>query len=377
MVKAMEGAQQAMKPVQQALVAARNQDWNEALEILRSTDRMELDPAERAMVLKVRATALTRRGEWMAARDDYLLLRRLYPSSVELQLEVLLGLTDCYSAVGDWATAAHLMESACEQLSDVDGALELRVLSMHLHTVSHFDAAGAVEQWDELLGRTWPQGSDLAVARFWQGECAWQLGDWDRAERAYDLAHELAHAYGAMGTAADCVRRQTLLQIVRDDRDWVYGVRELGEAARWYETLGDRSGGYTYTELGEVHKHLGQLVKAERAFERGQTLMRHSSEHVHAAHNHLGMADVHRLQARPQVALEQCDRARTLYRRLQHPWGIVWSTYLASLLGDPWPTVQDWQAYSWYERMAPPERALIEQLPAQPADRPLILRYVD
>jgi tetratricopeptide (TPR) repeat protein len=377
MVKSMDYPQQAIKPVQQALIAARNQDWNEALEILRSTNHMDLDPAERAMVLKVRASALTRRGEWMAARDDYLRLRRLYPASVELQLEVLLGLSDCYGALGDWSTASHLMESACEQLSDVDGALELRVLSMNLHVFAHFDAPSAQEQFTELLARTWPQGSELAVARFWQGECAWQLGDYDAAEQAYDLAHELAQTYGAMGTAADCVRRRTLLQLMRDDREWIYGVRELGEAAQWYEKLGDRSGGYTYTELGEVHKHLGHMVKAEQAFERGQTLMRHAHEHVRAAHNHLGMADVHRLQGRTQVALEQCDRARVLYRRLQHPWGMAWATYLSALLGDPWPAEDEWRSAPWYERMAPPERALVSQPPSHGAAEPLTLRYVD
>jgi tetratricopeptide (TPR) repeat protein len=365
-------------PVKQALIAVRNQDWNEALEILRSADHMDMEPEDRATVLKVRAAALTRRGQWRAAQDDYLQLRRLYPADTDLQLEVLLGLADCYNAVGDWSTAKHLLQSALDQLADADVSMHLRVKSMYLHTLSRFDAEGVVDSWKQLLAQPgWPQGADLATARFWEGEAYWQLGRYEDAMASYDLAHELAMAYDATRTEADCTRRRVLGQLFTDDKSWIYGIKELKQATEWYEMIGDRSCGHTNSELGEIYKHLGQLVEAERAFTRGIVLMEHANENVRAAHNHLGLADVHRLQLRKDKALEQCDLARMLYRRLEHPWGIIWSSYLAWLLDDPWPSNEEWKSERWYDQIAQPERELLRKLPKRRKDQPLMLRYVD
>ncbi len=370
-----------MNPVELALIAVRNQDWNEALDLLRSAEQYDLDPEDRATALKVRAAALTRRGQWRSAQDDYLQLRRLYPADTDLQLEVLLGLADCYNAVGDWATAKHLLQSACDQLSEADVVMNLRVKSMYLHTLSRFDAARAIQGWKDLLAQShWPQGADLAAARFWFGESHWQLGDYAQALVQYDFAHELALSYDAMKTAADCARRRVLAQLFTNDREWIYGIKQLSEAAQWYETVGDRSGGHTYSELGEIYKHLGQAVEAERAFKRGIVLMEHSNENVRAAHNYLGLADVHRLQNRNDMAIEHCDTARMLYRRLQHPWGIIWSTYLGSLLGDPWPGAAEWKSERWVGQLAPPEAELVQhkgKVAKTMHGKPLFLRYVD
>jgi tetratricopeptide (TPR) repeat protein len=254
---------------------------------------------------------------------------------------------------------------------------------MYLHALSHFENDTAIDGFRQLLGQpSWPQGADLAQARFWEGEAHWVAGDHERAIRAYDLAYELAIAYDATRTAADCARRRVLGQLLTGDRQWIYGIRELRKATQMYEMIGDRSGGHTNSEMGEIYKHLGQLVEAERAFQRGSKLMESANENVRAAHSHLGLADVHRLQRRTDMALEQCDLARMLYRRLEHPWGIVWSTYLASLLGDPWPSEAAWQSEHWFSRLASPERDLLlqggPQTPAKGEEpQPLMLRYVD
>lgn len=368
-----------MNPVQQALIAARNQDWNEALQLLRSAEQYDLDPDDRAIALKVRAEALGRQGQWRAAQDDYLLLRRLYPADTQLQLEVLLGLSDCYNAVGDWSTAKHLLQSALDQLADTDLAMQLRVKSMYLHTVSRFEGEETTDAWHRLFAQDWPQGAELATARFWAGENLWQLGRYQQALEQYDIAHEMALAYDAMKTAADCSRRRVLAQLMLSDPEWVYGVKNLKEAAGWYDMIGDRSSGHTWSELGEVYKHLGKLVEAERSFRRGISLMEQSNENIRAAHNYLGLADVHRLQGRMDVAVENYDTARMLYKRLEHPWGIVWSTYLGALLGDPWPTAAEWKAERWINQVADPERQLIsggQSAKKAPAE-PLKLRYVD
>lgn len=374
-----------MDALQQAIIALKNQDWGEALQLLKQTDHLDLDPAQRAEALRIRASAMTRRGLWRAAREDYFQLRRLYPDEQDIQLEVLCGLAECYEAVGDWHTAGHLIGAAVELAGNLDierrlkhAEMILRIETLRLRLMSRVASSEARAGFRKLLGRSdLPQGSMLAATRFAYGELYWSQGEIKQALQQYDLSYTLAQNYGALITAADCMRRITLARLLdEDDVDWVYGVQELQQAESWYESAGDRTSGHIYTELGEIRRHLGMLHDSVREFERGITLMQHQNENVRLAHNYLGLAETHRLLGKRDQALAAIDVARALYRQLMHPWGIVMSTYVGALLGDPWPEGGDLMAEDMLQQLGDQELQIVTKKPMS-TDQPLILRYVD